>query len=162
MLVPHLGHRPLVPANSELQGSPGIMARQPKPQPRQGEHRHSTAVTTRVAMNIQTLTRVFQDPFQSRKDRKIFVARGCALNAPINVLDVGGTSSQGQSIVMLCVASRWVYGAHTIEHMRHTTPTQPFHITSRTHTTPKQRSREQTRQAHFRWRHLTVKAFVRV
>ena len=161
-LGPHCCHRPLVPANSELQRSPCIMARQPKLQPQQGVQSHGTAVTTRLAMNIQTRARVFQDPFQSRKDSKIIFARSIVRNAPINVLDVRRTRSHGQSIVGLCVARRWVYRAHTIQHMRHTTPTQPLHVKSRTQTTPEQRSREKARQASFRWKHLTVTAFVRV
>ncbi len=97
MLVPHFCHGPLVPANSELQRNPSIIARQPKLQPQQGVQSRSTAVTTRLAMNIHTRARVFQDTFQSRKDNKIFFARGIVGNAQVNVLDVIRTSGNSQS-----------------------------------------------------------------
>ena len=124
--------------------------------------RRATAVTTKRAMNIQTRARVFQNPVQSRKDTKIVFARTIVQNAPVNVLDVRRTYNHGQSIVGLCVARRGVYGAHTAEHMRETTPTHPVHIKSRTQTTPDQRTHESARQASFRWKHLKVRAFVRV
>ena len=140
VFVPHLCHRPIVPAKSELQRSPCIVDRQPKLQPQKSVQSDSTAVTTRLAMNIQTRPRMFQDPFQSREDINIFFARSIVHNSPINVLDVIRRRSHGQNIAGICVAGRWVYGANPVQHMRHTTPTQPFHIKSRPQTTPEQRS----------------------
>ncbi len=120
------------------------------------------AITTKLAMNILTRARMFQDPFQSRKDINIILARSIVRSAPVNVLDVKRTSSHDQSLVELCVAGQRIYRAHTGEHMRDTTPKQPFHIRSRTQTTPDERTHDDARQADFRWRHLRVTASIRV
>ena len=162
VLVPHHCHRPRVPANSELQRSPCSVSRQPKLQPQESIQSDSTAITTRLAMNIQTRARAFQNPFQLRKDSFMLFTRSTVRNAPINVPDVRRTTSQGQSIARLCVASPWIYGTHTVESMRHSTPTQPSHMKSRTQTTPEQGTHKLGRQTHFRWRNSTIIAFVAV
>ena len=162
VFVPHPCHRPMVPTNSELQTSPCTVGRQPKLQPQESIQSDSTAITTRLAMNIETGARAFQNPFQSRKDIKIVLTGRFVVDAPINVLDVSRTSMPSQSIATVPQASRGIKGAHTVEHMRHSTPTQPCHIQSRTQATPTQRTREQLRQTHFRQRHLTIMVFVPV
>ena len=103
VLVPHPCHRPMVLANSTLQRSPCLVGGQPNLQAQKCIQSNRTAITAGLAMNIHTRSRVFQNPFQTRKNITILSTRGWVINAPINVLDVRTTRTRTPSQIIAMV-----------------------------------------------------------